>query len=108
MLKGTEPSEFDSNDMLCSATQYLLIVIGEACVKLQTASLEEMPEVPIDKVRGFRNRLVHGYFDVDLVVIWSVATDHVPVLANAAESALRKLFPETYSKLQERRKSETL
>lgn len=64
-----------------------------------------MPDVPIAQVGGFRNRLVHGYFSVDLEIVWEVASVHTPSLALAAERALADLFPETYRRLQERRQA---
>ena len=64
-----------------------------------------MPAVSIVQVSWFRNRLVHGYFSVDMEVVWEVATTHAPSLALAAERALADLFPETYRRLQERRQA---
>ncbi len=103
MIGGIGEEAFKDDEMLSSAVQYLLIVMGEACGKLQPPTLAGMPSVAVAQVRAFRNRLVHGYFAVDLEIVWLVATEHVPLLANAAELALTSLFPDTFRKLQQRR-----
>lgn len=36
-----------------------------------------------------RNRLIHGYAEVDLDTVWSVVTDHLPPLV----TALRAIVP---------------
>jgi uncharacterized protein with HEPN domain len=40
-------------------------------------------------VRGFRNRLAHDYFNLDLDVIWVAATESVPAMM----TALRPVIP---------------
>lgn len=69
MIAPVEFSGFKDDEMLTSAIQYRLIVMGEACTKLQRPTRAQMPDVPIAQVSGFRNRLVHGYFSVDLEIV---------------------------------------
>lgn len=38
------------------------------------------PEVPWDRIRGFRNRGVHGYDSLDFEVVWDALTEDVPIL----------------------------
>ncbi len=38
------------------------------------------PEVPWRSMRGMRNRMAHGYFDIDLNVVWETAQEWLPVL----------------------------
>ena len=37
---------------------------------------------------GMRNRLIHGYFDVDRDRVWDTAVDDLPPLMVALEAAL--------------------
>lgn len=60
-----------------------LIVIGEAATRL----LNEYPEftlqhatIPWKSMKGMRNRIAHGYFDVDLNVVWDTALQSLPQL----------------------------
>lgn len=97
---------FEQDELLNSAVQYNLMIVGEACGRLQESTLIAMPNAPISQIRAFRNRIVHGYFSVDLAIVWEVATVHMPLLATGALSALSTLFPETHARLEGRRRSE--
>jgi uncharacterized protein with HEPN domain len=100
MVAEHDLKSFEADDVLTSAVQYQLMVVGEACGRIQEATSNVMVDAPIPQIRGFRNRIVHGYFAVDLAIVWEVATVHVPTLARSAEAALESLFPATFVLLQ--------
>ena len=60
-----------------------LIVIGEAASKI-AAEFPEFasahPALPWQQMRGMRNRMAHGYFDIDLDVVWETVQASLPVL----------------------------
>ena len=39
---------------------------------------------------GMRDRLIHGYFGVDYEIVWEVATDKAPELAEVIGAILEK------------------
>lgn len=41
-----------------------------------------------------RNRLVHGYFDIDLDVVWSTAQTDIPTLVPLLETLIASVPPE--------------
>lgn len=41
-----------------------------------------------------RNRVVHGYFEVDLEILWLVVTVDVPALAAEVRTILSEIEPE--------------
>ncbi|MFN7888261.1 MAG: DUF86 domain-containing protein [Betaproteobacteria bacterium] len=60
-----------------------LIVIGEAATQL----MDRYPEfvaahaaVPWRSMRGMRNRIAHGYFDIDLNIVWETVRTALPDL----------------------------
>jgi len=60
-----------------------LIIIGEAATKVMdgyAAFTLAHPEVPWRNMRGMRNRMAHGYFDIDLDVVWETAQEWLPEL----------------------------
>jgi uncharacterized protein with HEPN domain len=57
-----------------------LEIIGEATKNLPNCLKAEHPEVPWRDMAGFRDKVVHGYFGVDLEVVWDTAVDDAPSL----------------------------
>ena len=60
-----------------------LIIIGEAATKImdQHAEFAERhPELPWRSMRGMHNRIAHGYFDVNLEVVWDTVQTALPEL----------------------------
>ena len=60
-----------------------LVIIGEAATKLlkdYSQFLERHPEVPWRSMKGMRNRIAHGYFDIDLDVVWATVRTALPQL----------------------------
>jgi uncharacterized protein with HEPN domain len=54
-------------------------IIGEAANRLSTA-VRDRPGIPWGKMIAFRNRLIHGYWSVDLLLVWDVVTRELPAL----------------------------
>ena len=67
------------NDRMCrDAVLRNIEVIGEAINKLPNDFLDKYPQVEWHKPRGMRNRLAHGYFAVDFLIVWETATTVLP------------------------------
>jgi uncharacterized protein with HEPN domain len=61
--------------------------IGEAAAKVSPIGRARIPAIPWGVVVGMRNRLVHGYDEIDFDVVWIVASQEVTPLIDALESA---------------------
>jgi uncharacterized protein with HEPN domain len=60
-----------------------LIVIGEAAGKVMHRHpyfAGRHTEIPWQVMRGMRNRIAHGYFDIDFDVVWDTAQSALPEL----------------------------
>ncbi len=67
--------------MRCSlALVRLLEIIGEAAKGISEGLRQQYPEIPWKQIAGTRDRLIHGYFDVDLDIIWSIVAHDLPIL----------------------------
>lgn len=73
--------------MLDKRTQQAVIfnlqIIGEAASKLlqdHPAFLDQFPEVPWRNMKGMRNRIAHGYFDINLDIVWDTLQSALPPL----------------------------
>jgi uncharacterized protein with HEPN domain len=61
---------------------HLIQVIGEAAGGLSDGFIAQHPEVPWRQIIATRNRVAHGYSEVDLDILWDVAVIDVPELAS--------------------------
>jgi uncharacterized protein with HEPN domain len=69
-----------------------LIIVGEAATKVMDGYAEfaeAHPEVPWRSMRGMRNRIVHGYFDINLEVVWDTVRTALPELLKRLPAARR-------------------
>jgi uncharacterized protein with HEPN domain len=63
-------------------------IIGEAANRL-AAPTRENSEEAWRKVIAFRNRLIHGYWSIDLVLVWDVIKNDLPHLKQEVARLLR-------------------
>ncbi len=67
-----------------------LIIIGEAATKVMSQHpefVERHPEIPWRSMRGMRNRIAHGYFDINLDVVWDTVQTALPGLLKQMQNA---------------------
>jgi uncharacterized protein with HEPN domain len=65
-------------------------VIGEASGRLSDAARQD-DGVPWARIIAFRNRLIHGYWSVDLLLVWDVIVNDLPKL----KAEVNRLLSET-------------
>lgn len=61
-------------------------IVGEAASRVSTEFQEAHPAVPWRKITGLRNRLVHGYFDVNMSTVWDTVRNDLPALIGQLEA----------------------
>jgi uncharacterized protein with HEPN domain len=79
--------EFQNNKLLRRAIERELEIIGEALNKI----LKIEPNLTITNARKIvatRNWIIHSYDNVDEIVIWSIVTNHLPLLKSEIEYLL--------------------
>jgi uncharacterized protein with HEPN domain len=86
---GSTFDAYDSDDLMRSAVERQLGIVGEALNKLarvdpvMASAIAELP-----RLVGFRNVLVHGYATVDNRLVWRIVEDHLPALLDRLEELL--------------------
>ena len=55
-------------------------IIGEAAARVGEETRGRHSSLPWADMIGMRNRLVHGYFDIDLSLLWATITEDLPEL----------------------------
>lgn len=82
-VEGLSKDAFLADKRTQQAVIMSLIVIGEAATKIMdqhTEFADQHPEVPWRSMRGMRNRIAHGYFDINLDVVWETVRTALPAL----------------------------
>jgi uncharacterized protein with HEPN domain len=72
LTAGHARAEFDDDRTLKLAIVRLLEVLGEAAARVPEGFRSQHSELPWAEVVGLRNRLIHGYYEVDYDVVWQI------------------------------------
>ena len=65
---GRTRDDLDEDRQLLLALVKAVEIVGEAAAHVGEDTKSVHPEIPWTRIIGMRNRLVHGYFDVRLVL----------------------------------------
>ena len=87
--QGKTRAALDSNRMLALSLAKDLEIIGEAASRVTETTQAAYPQLPWRNIIAMRNRLIHGYFDIDLDRVWDTLTTDLPPLVEALENILR-------------------
>lgn len=82
-VEGLLKEDFLEDKRTQQAVIMSLIIIGEAVTNVMDGYAEfaeAHPQVPWRNMRGVRNRIAHGYFDINLDVVWNTVQVALPEL----------------------------
>lgn len=83
--------EFEEKEMTIDAVIRNFEIIGEAANKLPDEFKEMYTEIDWHRIRGFRNRIVHDYFGVDLTILWKIKIENIPILIQRIQTILENI-----------------
>lgn len=90
-LNGYDKQTFEADDKTQDAVVRQMEIIGEAATNLTRDLRSDNPQVEWQIATAMRNRLIHGYFDVDTEIVWDTAQNNSPVLKTEIEKILKNL-----------------
>ena len=91
-VDGLAKEDFLADKRTQQAAIMSLIIIGEAATKIMdgyTALTHAHSEVPWRSMRNMRNRMAHGYFDINLDIVWDTVQEWLPELLKQLPSVLQ-------------------
>jgi uncharacterized protein with HEPN domain len=86
---GRSRTDFINDEVLLLAVIRLLEIIGEAASGISDDFKSQHPEIPWRKMSDMRNRLIHGYFDVEPRLVWETLLADLPPLVEKLQAALK-------------------
>ena len=75
-----ERTDFLADRKSQSAVVRQLEIVGEAVKQLSAELKASAPDVPWRQIAGARDRLIHGYFQVDFDAVWVMVEVDLPAL----------------------------
>jgi uncharacterized protein with HEPN domain len=89
-LKDIDRDAFVTRPILRDAASKCAEAIGEAAGKLDDAEPglnDAYPDLNLKLARRSRDRLSHGYYQIDIGILWNTVTVAIPKMVAAARSA---------------------
>jgi uncharacterized protein with HEPN domain len=89
--KYTFQTDFDtfiSDDKTLDAVVRNFEIIGEAANRIDISFKESNPEIEWNRIRGFRNRIVHEYFGIDYQIVWEIIETYLDELIDWIETLI--------------------
>lgn len=77
---GMSESEFQNDDLVQDGVIRQIEILGEAAKQVSDDTRTQYDEIPWTDIAGMRDRLIHGYFNVDLGLVWQTVQHDIPRL----------------------------
>jgi uncharacterized protein with HEPN domain len=86
LAEAREREDLDRDDVLALALTHLVEILGEAAKGVSPETRERYPDLPWSQMAATRDRLIHGYFSVDLDIVWQIARHDLPPVVAELEA----------------------
>ncbi len=90
-VKGMSFAQFSTDLKSCDATIRCIEVIGEATKRIPEEIREKNPSIPWRDMAAMRDRIIHGYFTVELESVWIAIKEEIPKLKPLLKQILDSL-----------------
>ncbi|MGD0017007.1 MAG: DUF86 domain-containing protein [Verrucomicrobiia bacterium] len=90
LAAGRTRANLDEDRPLNLSLVRLLEIVGEAANRVPPEASARYPQIPWVQIVGLRNRLIHGYDNVDYDVLWQIVTSDLPPLISELERILER------------------
>ena len=83
--RNLDKEKFSKDILRQSAIIRHLEIIGEAVKNLPLSFREKYPKIPWKDIAGFRDKLSHNYFGINIDRVWSIIEKELPNLKKGME-----------------------
>ncbi len=90
-IHNIEFKEFSKNRLIILAVIKDIEILGEAASKITDETKNTITQIPWRDIIGMRNRLIYGYFDVNIKLVWNTVKNNLPPLLQILKDYLKKL-----------------
>ena len=90
LTRGITLEELVKNRVLFLAVVHLVEIVGEASNWVPKSDQAKYPGINWKDIVGVRNRLIHGYDNVDVDVLWGILVSDLPPLITSLETIFKK------------------
>jgi uncharacterized protein with HEPN domain len=84
-VAGRSREDLDGDELFQYAVLHATALIGEAACRLSLEFRQAHSEIPWGDIIGTRNRIIHGYDQVKLDIVWAIATEKIVLLLEYLE-----------------------
>ena len=89
-MQGKTLSDLENDVMLRYAVVKCLEIIGEAAYMLTLEFKDAHPNTPWQVIIKMRHVLVHGYFSIQMPIVWDIIRNDFPVLRPQIEQYIKE------------------
>lgn len=88
LAKGRIRRDLDTDRVFALALTRLLEILGEAAGRVSATTRDKNPAIAWSSIVGLRNRLIHGYDQVDFDILWAIVDQDLAPLVAELDSIL--------------------
>ena len=89
LIEGLTPTDLKDDEVRSLALTHLLEILGEAARGVSEKTKAKYPQLPWTQMAATRDRLIHGYFSVDLDIVWRIVSHDLPPVIVSLKAALQ-------------------
>ena len=90
-IEGMSYEEFAQDNKTVFAVVRAIEIIGEAVKNIPEDLRKKYPEIPWKGMAGMRDKVIHGYFGVDIKVVWDTVKKRISEVKTLFERILEEL-----------------